>query len=363
MIALMQDRRPNLRIPSDWEPHQCCWMAWSVHCDEWDKASVNKIKRNLSEVAQTIARYEPVRILAPRGPTLREARREFAGCTNILVIDAPVDDFWMRDIMPTFALTEIGSIREVVGIDWNFNGWGATPDRAARAGDRLAKIGGGMFGVSILTASFVAEGGALLADGRGTMITSRSCLLNPNRNPDRRDTDVTKMIEADLARFGIQQVIWLDGDPDEPITSGHVDGYVLCAPGGVILVEANDREQDVRPLGCERDIAVLENATDIGGDRFKVTHILPPRPRYLRSNQTLFAACYLNAYLANGAVIGARFGDKERDELAQSVFENAFPGREVVMLRIDAIAAGGGGIRCLTQPMPAKRANVREASL
>ncbi len=99
----------------------------------------NKIKRDLSEVVQTIARYEPVRVLASRGAALREARREFAACPNVTVIEAPVDDFWMRDIMPTFALRGEGSAQEVVAIDWNFNGWGGTADRPRRAGDRLAK--------------------------------------------------------------------------------------------------------------------------------------------------------------------------------------------------------------------------------
>ena len=81
-------------------------MAWAVH-REWGKA-VNKLKRELSEVIQTIARYEPVRILAPRGQSLREARREFACCPNVTVIEAPVDDIWMRDIAPTFALRDSG---------------------------------------------------------------------------------------------------------------------------------------------------------------------------------------------------------------------------------------------------------------
>ncbi len=74
-----------IRIPAEWEPHDCCWMAWAVHC-EWNKATANKIKRNLSEVVQTIARYEPVRVLARRGFYYREARREFAGCPNVTVI-------------------------------------------------------------------------------------------------------------------------------------------------------------------------------------------------------------------------------------------------------------------------------------
>ena len=247
----------TIRIPAEWEPHACCWMAWAVH-REWDKAAANAIKRELSAVVQTIARYEPVRVLAPRGPTLREAQREFAACPNVTVIDAPVDDFWMRDIMPTFAWRCEGAAKEIIAIDWNFNGWGGTRERPSRAGDRLAQTGATISGVQRLSAPFVAEGGALVTDGRGTMITTRSCLLNPNRNPVRPNLDRQRMIEAELRRFGVGKVIWLVGDPCEPITSGHTDGYVLCAPGGVVLAEAIDDEDAEPPLWREHDISLLK---------------------------------------------------------------------------------------------------------
>ena len=334
-------------------------MAWAVH-REWNRVSANKIKRNLSEVVQTIAHYEPVRVLAPRGTALREARTEFAACPNVEVIEAPVDDFWMRDIMPTFAFRGEGSDREVVAIDWNFNGWGGTRERPARVGDHFAKTAAAIFGVPRISASFVAEGGALVTDGCGTMIVSRSCLLNPNRNPVRRGVDRQRMIEAGLIRFGIRQVLWLEGDPYEPITSGHTDVYVLCAPGGVVLVEAIEDKDTEPPMWREHDIALLENAWDADGRKFKTMRVLAPRQRYWKGNPEGFAACYLNAYVANGAVIGTCFGDFERDEAARKVLAKAFPGREIAMLRIDFIADGGGGVHCLTQPMYTIRRSVDE---
>ena len=129
------------RISAEWEPHACCWMAWAVH-REWGKV-VSKVKRELSEVVQTIARYEPIRVLAPCGPTLREARREFATCRNVTVIGAPVDDIWMRDIAPIFAWRR----GEAIAIDFNFNGWGNTKQRPTRSGDCLAAMAEKLFGV------------------------------------------------------------------------------------------------------------------------------------------------------------------------------------------------------------------------
>ncbi|HEU5018108.1 MAG TPA: agmatine deiminase family protein [Pseudolabrys sp.] len=347
-------KHTHIRIPAEWEPHECCWMAWAVH-SEWDEAAASKIKRELSQVIQTIARYEPVRVLAPRGVQLHEARREFADCPNVTVIEAPVDDFWMRDIAPTFAWRGAGAAREIVAIDWNFNGWGGTRERPSRPGDRLAKHAAAIFGVPRIPARFVAEGGALVTNGQGTMITTRSCLLNPNRNPVRRGLDRQRMIEAELAKFGIRRVIWLEGDPCEPITSGHADGYVLCAPNGVVLVETVDDPDIEAPFWREHDITLLEDARDAAGRKLKVIRVLAPRRRYWKSTSDLFAPCYLNAYVANSAVIGARFGDDDRNEVARKALAKAFPEREIVMIRIGAIADGGGGVHCLTQPMPGKQ--------
>jgi agmatine deiminase len=339
---------PKVRIPADWEPHACCWMAWAVDPRDWD--ADKKVKCELSEVIQTIARYEPVRVLALRGPELREAQREFATCRNVTVIEAPVDDIWMRDIAPTFGVRGQGAAQEVVAIDWNFNGWGGTLDRPPRAGDQLAKAAAAVFGVPRLSVPFVAEGGALVTDGHSTMVTTRSCLLNPNRNPVRRGINRQHVIETETGKLGISKVIWLEGDPCEPITSGHIDGYVLCAPSGQVLVDVCDDKTVEPPMWREHDIALLENATNADGCAFKVARVSSPRQRYWRGDPETFAASYLNAYVANGAVIGARFGDPQRDAAAKHTLAKAFPWHEIIMLRIDHIADGGGGIHCLTQP-------------
>jgi agmatine deiminase len=326
-------------------------MAWVVH-REWDLATAKRIKRNLSEIAQTIARYEPMQMLAPRGLVLREARREFAGCSNITVAEAPVDDFWMRDIAPTFAWRDERAAPQLVAIDWNFNGWGNTHERPSRPGDQLAKRSAAIFGVARLATPFVAEGGALVTDGRGTMITTRSCLLNPNRNQVRPGVDRQRKIELAMTKLGLRKVIWLEGDPCELITSGHTDGYVLCAPGDVVLVEAIDDKNSEASFWRAHDIALLEAARNAKGRKLKIVQVKAPRKKYWKGDPESFAPCYLNVYVANGAIIGSQFGDKERDDAARKALATAFPKREVVMLQADAIAGAGGGVHCVTQGMP-----------
>jgi len=342
-----------IRIPAEWEPHECCWMAWAVH-PEWSRKEISAIKRDLSLIAHTISRYEPVRVLAPKGSALREARREFNSFSNIAVIEAPVDDFWMRDIMPTFAFQNEGTAPHLVAIDWNFNGWGGGPDRPPRAGDNLADAAASIFGVPQVSVSFVAEGGAIVTDGQGTLITTRSCLLNTNRNPVRKGINRERLIEKEMKKFGICHVIWLEGDPCEAITSGHTDGYVMCAPDRMVLVEQVDDEDSQPSFWREHDIALLQDARSADGQQIRIVPVKAPRQRFWRSrgDPDYFAPCYLNAYVANGAVIGGSYHDPERDAAAQRALTEAFPGREIVQLQIDAIANGGGGIHCVTQSMP-----------
>lgn len=103
------DNRAGIRIPAEWEPHDCCWMAWAVHAEWLDW--VAPVKRELTGVIRTISQFEPVRLLTPLDE-LNDARARFGGC-NIEIIEAPVDDIWMRDIAPTFALRR----NEVIAID------------------------------------------------------------------------------------------------------------------------------------------------------------------------------------------------------------------------------------------------------
>jgi agmatine deiminase len=316
-------------------------MAWAVHA-EW-KGWIDLVKDELGAVIREISRFEPVRLLAPPDE-LANARARFSG-QNIEIVEAPVDDIWMRDIAPIFALRS----GEIVAIDLNFNAWGNT--RPRRPGDRLAATAGATFGLQRILAPFVAEGGALITDGDGTLITTESCLLNQNRNAFGRRTIRKDEIERGMGGLGVRRVIWLKGDPTESVTNGHIDGYAMFTAPGSLLVESAE-DEDMSLSRCRKhDIAILEATNDAAGRTLQIERVRPPRKRHWRFRGRHWAPCYLNAYIANGAVIASRFDDPERDEATKAALARAFPGRKIIMLRIDHIASGGGGIRCLTQPM------------
>jgi agmatine deiminase len=313
-------------------------MAWAIDPREWGKHSC-AARRELRAVIATISRFEKVRLLTPPH-LLGDARDQHFG-GNVEIVEAPVDDIWMRDIAPVFALRN----GEPICIDLNFNGWGSTSLRRARPGDRLAGVARNLFASTMLNAPFVAEGGALAIGHDAIVFTTESCLLNPNRNPH-----VSKsQIEAALLQLGASRVVWLKGDRDEKITSGHVDGYVLPTESGEILVQrtkANDRSCLLR----NSDIRTLQDLCAAAGNPTSVR--LVDSPRIARRTSELFADSYLNVYTPNGAVVAPRFGDALGDAAARAALEKAFPGRQVEMLSIPHLASGGGGIRCLVQPVP-----------
>jgi agmatine deiminase len=319
----------EIRIPADHEPHACTIMAWAVH-REWG-AEKEQVECELEGVVRTIAEYEPIKLLTP--PDLVPAARGRKFGPDVEIVPAAVDDIWMRDIAPVFA--KRGT--ETIAIDFNFNAWDNS--RRGRAGDRLARTY--EFGVPVNGMPFVAEGGAFITDGEGLAVTTRSCLLS--RNPQLDETAITDAFGC----VGIRDVIWLDGDRTEPITTGHPDGYMAFLPDGRLLVEViasgpgSWRRQ--RDLGMLRQLSTKGKLN--GVEAFEV---VPDAS----AGSAMMAATYMNLYITGGAVLTSRFGETQSDLRAKLELERLFPGRDVCMMEMRTILRGGGGIRCLTQPVP-----------
>lgn len=329
----------SLHLVPDWAPHSFCWMAWAIDSGEWGSDTF-AARRELRRVIATISRFERVRLLTP--PHLLGDAKDQRFGPGVEIVQAPVDDIWMRDIAPVYALLN----GEPVCIDLNFNAWGSTGLRRARPGDRLARVAQNLFSETMFTAPFIAEGGALAVGHDGMVFTTRSCLLNPNRNPHSSKSG----IETELIKLGASKVVWLHGDPREKITSGHIDGYVLPTPSGEILVQPCG-EKGRLSRSRRLDILTLRRLKRADGSPIPVRSVRGPTVGCHVSR--LFADSYLNVYTTTTTVIAPRFGDPPRDAEARAALQSSFPGRRIEMLSIPTLAGAGGGIRCLVQPVPA----------
>lgn len=330
-------------MPAEEAAHQATWVAYVADPEIWGQELAQEVKRNLAELARTIARFEPVHV-AVNPEELDQARELFEGVENLTLHPVELNDFWLRDSAPVFVRAEDGSL---AGINFNFNGWGQKQEYAkdARAAQTINQI----MKTPQVGTSLVLEGGALEVDGAGSLILTESCVLNDNRNPG-----VTKQqVEQELRRLlGVQNIIWLPGIAGQDITDGHTDFYARFAGENTILAALDNDPESFDYEVTRQHLEILRQAKNPQGQPYRVIEL--PAPSQVREDFMTddFAAGYINYYACTGAIILPQFGDPEADEFARATLAQVFPDREIVQLAIDGIAAGGGGIHCSTQQVP-----------
>ena len=324
-------------MPAEWSRHECTWMAWPVRKNMWrdEKAT----RENYALVANTIAEFEPVKMLMPAA-YIDEALTLLSA--SVQVIEMPIDDSWARDSGPNFLVNDHG---ELAGSCWGFNAWGEKYDpydQDALMGERIVALAN----AELYESKLIAEGGGVTVDGEGTVITTDTCFLHENRNPNWNKNEV----DAELCRsLGASKVIWLPGDEEEVETNGHVDGIAAFVRPGLVLVEVGKDQADPYFDNGELNRRALEGQYDASGREIEIRTICTGDYNKVESDKD--CRSYINSYLPNGAVIVPGYEDT-RDAWAVETYRELYPEREVVQVPILAIAEGGGGIHCITQQQP-----------
>ncbi len=342
-LILQAPRELGFRMPAEWAPHRRCWMAWPTVHPQWhDLAAVEQV---VAAVAGAIARFEPVIMVAD--PSQAGRAQDLCG-GYVEVLPLPLDDAWMRDAGPSFVRDDAGG--RVAGVAWRFNAWGGY----SPAYQQDAQLAGRIVehqGLDAYHSCLTLEGGALHVDGDGTLVTTESVVLDPNRNPglDRQQA------ESELrSATGAEKIVWLPGDPDGitgDMTDGHVDGIMCFVEPGVALFEL-DVSADAEIAALERENRrALELATDARGRRFEIVDLAVEHVG-IGEDHDLYCSSYINFYLPNGGLVMPAYG-VAADATVRARLAEVFAGREVVMVDIDALAPGGGGIHCITQQQPA----------
>lgn len=336
------------RMPAESAPHDRIWMAFPREGEVMgDTSAAREATYDAwTAVAHAILPFEPVTMVVD--PSERERARRMLS-SEIEVVEAPLDDFWMRDIGPTFVLDdETGALG---GVDWIFNAWGdqgGSFEHDARIAATVLEAAG----VPRIPSLLVNEGGAIHVDGAGTVMVTETVQLDPGRN--RYATK--ERVEAELARtIGTTHTIWLPRGLTrdyEPLgTRGHVDMVAAFAsPGTVLLHEQRDAGHPDHAVMRELR-AVLEQSVDAAGRPFTIVDL--PAPAALTDDEGFVDWNYVNHLVVNGGVIACGYDDPTADALARELLASAYPGRTVVTVDAREILARGGGIHCITQQQPA----------
>ncbi len=326
-----------LRIPAEWERHDCCWLAFPYLTQDWP-SNLEEAQRTIAALCQVIADAgnERVRLLVKDRDTESVARNLIGTTTKIDYVTAAYGDCWVRDTLPLLGHTSTGALGAV---RFRFNGWGQKFD------DRLdADIGEWLtdqLGAACFEGDLVLEGGALEFDGQGTFITTKSCVLNDNRNPGLDPAGFERALSSSAS---VERIIWLERGLTHDHTDGHVDMIArFVSPGTVVCTRAGAGDPDADVM---RSIETSLRKTGLA------IRTLPSPGAIWAPDGAPLPASYCNFYVANEAVVVPFFGVPQDSEASDAVAA-MFPGRAIVGLPARDLLWGGGAFHCVTQPQPA----------
>jgi agmatine deiminase len=308
-------------------------MGWPCRLELWGE-EIGRACEAFATVANAIAEFEPVTMIANPG---NDAVRARAACaSNVEITTLPLDDSWLRDCGPIYVYEDTG---RRVATHFGFNAWGekfSGWDCDAAVGGLVAAV----LGDEIRSAPMVLEGGSILGDGAGLLLTTEQCLLNPNRNPSLGRAEIELLLSEFL---GAEEIAWLGrGLVEDRDTDGHVDLIAsFTGPRRVLLQTVPD--DNVNHANCCANVARLRAAG--------IEVVEFPFLAYADVAGETVAVSYLNLYLCNGGVIVPVSG-AEGDSAALALIGQVFPGREVVSVPGAVLAYGGGGPHCITQQVP-----------
>lgn len=335
------------RMPAEGAPQDRVWMAFpSAGYSLGDTAEEHHEARTTwAAVAHAVLEFEPVTMVVDPAE-MPAARRYLSSAVDI--VEAPLDDAWMRDIGPTFVHAEDGS---VAAVDWVFNGWGAQDWAQWDLDSKIAAAVADWSGVPVVDSKLVNEGGGIQVDGLGTALVTETVQLDPGRNPGATKADV----EAELARaIGADHAVWLPRgltrDSQRFGTRGHVDIVAAIPSPGRLMLHAQPADNHPDHLVCKEIRAAIEQTGDVAGRPWEIVDL--PAPGQLTDADGFVDYSYINHLVVNGGVIACAFGDP-RDADAAAILAEQYPGRRVVSVDARPLFARGGGIHCITQQQPA----------
>ncbi|MEN9707520.1 MAG: hypothetical protein RIS31_1086 [Actinomycetota bacterium] len=333
-------------MPAEWAEQERVWMAFprDGYTVGDEPNSRMAAYESWARVVNSILEFEPVNVVVD--PSAMVLARQLLD-PRAEIIEAELDDSWMRDIGPTFVL---GAGGELGAVDWTFNGWGANAWALWERDREIAKFVSDEVSSTHIPSTLVNEGGGIHVDGEGTVLVTETVQLDPFRNPY-----ITKeRVEWELARtIGAKKTIWLPRglhrDYGTPGTRGHVDMVACFAKPGVVLLHWQENpEHPDHALSIELEKMLLSE-TDAAGRKLQVVRV--PAPKTLKDEHGWVDFTYINHLVVNGGIIACGFGEEVADARAAKILGEAY-GRKVVTINAREIFIRGGGIHCITQQQP-----------
>jgi agmatine deiminase len=333
------------RMPAEWEPHAATWLSWPRREGISFPDSFDRVLPALRAMAEALIESEQVCINVCNDAHEAEARAVLRGLSmeRVTFYRIPTNEPWCRDHGPIFLTRDAEPKLGIV--DWDYNAWGGkyppcnldevVPTRIAQILDR-----------PVFYPRMILEGGSIEVNGAGSLLTTESCLLNQNRNPNLGRVEIERRLRDYL---GVQEILWLSDGIEGDDTDGHIDDLARFVSENTVVtvVEKSREDKNYEPL--QKNLARLREMR-IGNRKIDII-TLPMPKKIVREGQRL-PASYANFYIANSCVLLPTFADPN-DQIASSILQNLFADRRVIGIDCRELIWGLGTFHCLTQQQPA----------
>lgn len=342
----MTPREQGFYFPAEFAPHEATWLSWPHKEASWP-GKIETIYPIYAQFIKAVAEGERVRINITDGVMQQKALHHLnevgADLSQIEFFLHPTNDAWCRDHGPAFLVHRTEKKKMIV--DWGYNAWGGKYppfDLDDVIPTRIAKH----YGLPVVNPGIVMEGGSVEFNGKGTLMTTTSCLLNPNRNPDLNQDQIERFLRD---YYGATNILWLGDGIIGDDTDGHIDDLTRFVNDDTVVtvVEHNKKDENYVPL--KENLEQLEKLKLENGRSIQIVELPMPSP-VVYEDQRL-PASYANFYISNRYVVVPTFRDKQ-DDVALQILEKCFPDRAVLGLDSWDIIWGLGSFHCLSQQEP-----------
>ena len=334
-------------FPAEFDRHAATWLSWPHKEASWP-GKIGSIFPVYAEFVKLLAEGEKVNInVADEDMRMKALGFLDAAGVNLSRIQFyfhPTNDAWCRDHGPAFLINPKADIKKII-VDWGYNAWGGKYP-PFELDDNIPTLVGKQLEIPVVYPGIVMEGGSVELNGKGTVLTTTSCLLNPNRNPHLDQGKIEKYL-GDY--YGADNILWLGDGIVGDDTDGHIDDLTRFVKHDTVVtvVEMDRRDENYQPL--RDNLKALSKMRLENGRQMNIAEL--PMPSAVVYEEMRLPASYANFYIANKYVVVPTFRDA-RDEAALRILQEVFPDREVVGLDSTDIIWGLGSFHCLSQQEP-----------
>jgi len=334
-------------FPPEWALHEATWLSWPHKEESWP-GKINNIFSVYSQFVKLLAESEKVRINVndknSKASAINHLEKAGADLKQIEFFFHPTNDAWCRDHGPAFLINPKAEQKKVI-VDWNYNAWGNKYPPFS-LDDVIPTLIGKHFNIPVFNPGIVMEGGSVEFNGKGTVLTSTCCLLNPNRNPQLNQKQIEQYL---FDYYGMEQVLWVNEGIVGDDTDGHIDDTVRFVNEDSVLsvIETDVNDENYNLL--QDNLKDLNRMRLLSGKQLNVIEL--PMPDAVVYNGIRLPASYANFYISNQHVIVPTYRCK-KDDLALGIISTCFPERKIVGLDSTDIIWGLGSFHCLSQQEP-----------